>query len=274
MFCLQTPQSCQAVLAVEQCQLAVDVREGIRQQIRCAEEVFAGHREEFRRVLGCVRVDGGFGVGVGVQLGVQCVIGTLHGIGPVLHAHVAVQRRQAIGAAFEHVQLVCQFVDHQVVTFPTAAGFNPGPGEDHRALLPGFTTAGVIPFMFDATGVAVALGAEEVVRVKDDFVKALVPVQVAQVQQWQLCLSCQQQLLDWPEFQVGQGGQVLVMQKQYGALAQMTLFAFVDAVENRQAPAYFGPVGGVDRVVFEGAPTAPGLEGPHACRLFGMTTPP
>ena len=53
-----------------------------------------------------------------------------------------------------------------------------------------------------------------------------------------------------------------------------TLFAFVEAVENRQAPAYFGPVGGVDRVVFEGAPTAPGLEGPHACGLVGMTTPP
>ena len=104
--------------------------------------------------------------------------------------------------------------------------------------------------------------------------KALVPVQIIQVQQWQLCLGCQQQFLDRPEFQAMQGGQVLVMQKQYGAFAQQLLFALVEAVENRQAPAHFSPMDGVDRVVFEGAPTAPGLEGPHACRLFGMTTPP
>ena len=64
------------------------------------------------------------------------------------------------------------------------------------------------------------------------------------------------------------------MQEQHGALAQLLLFVLVEAIENRQASAYFGPVGRIDRVVFEGATTAPGLEGPHACGLVGKTRPP
>ena len=56
------------------------------------------------------------------------------------------------------------------------------------------------------------------------------------------------------------------------ALAKLLLLAFVETIENRQASAYLRPVGRVDRVAFEGATTAPGLEGPHACGL-GRTMP-
>ncbi|MNN79612.1 hypothetical protein D3C81_1962700 [compost metagenome] len=93
------------------------------------------------------------------------------------------QRWQAVGIAIEHVELVCQLVDHQVVGFPAAAGQYSGPGHDHRALLPGLAAVFAIPYMLHATGVAMALRALEIVRVEDDFVKALVPVEVPQVQQ-------------------------------------------------------------------------------------------
>jgi hypothetical protein len=122
-----------------------------------------------------------------------------------------VQRRQAVGVAVEHVEFVRQFVDHQVVAFPATAGQHAGPGEDDRALLPGFAAVLAVPLMLDAAGIAMALGAEEVVGVQDDFVETLVPVQVAQVQQRQLRLGGEQQALLLMQFDAGQGGQVFVV---------------------------------------------------------------
>ncbi|MOA32295.1 hypothetical protein D3C78_1535010 [compost metagenome] len=110
-----------------------------------------------------------------------------------------------------------QFVDYQVIAFPAAAGQHPRPGEDHRALLPGFATVLAIPFMFHAAGVAMALGAEEVVGVENDFVKALVPVQFAQVQQRQLRLSGEEQALLTVQLDSGQGAQVLFIEKQHAS---------------------------------------------------------
>ena len=72
------------------------------------------------------------------------------------------RRRQAVGIAVEHVQLVRQFVDHQVVGLPAAAFLHPGPGQD-RALQPGFAAVFGVPFMLDAGGIAVLLRAEEII---------------------------------------------------------------------------------------------------------------
>ncbi|MNF61477.1 hypothetical protein D3C84_431220 [compost metagenome] len=83
-------------------------------------------------------------------------------------------------------------MDDQVVAFPAAAGEHAGPGQDDRALQPGFAAVFGVPFVFHAAGIAMALGADEVVGVEDDFVEALVPVQLAQVQKGQLGLGGQQ----------------------------------------------------------------------------------
>ncbi len=65
---------------------------------------------------------------------------------------------QAIGVAVEHVEFVREFVDDQVIAFPATAGHHARPGEDDRALWPGFATVFAVPFVFDATGIAMALG--------------------------------------------------------------------------------------------------------------------
>ncbi len=179
----------QWILAIEQLQLLIHLWINLVQQIRGAEEVLAGDSEKFGGVLGGIGVDGGLGVRIAVQLSVEFVVGLLHDFGPVADPHVGVQRRQAVGVTIEHVEFVRQFVDHQVIAFPAAAGHDTGPGEDDRALLPGFATVLAVPLVFDAAGVTMALGAKKIVGIEDDLVKTLVPVQVAQMHQWQLRLS-------------------------------------------------------------------------------------
>ena len=66
---LKLPQPAQRILPVEKLQLQVDLWISRVQQIRGAEEIFAGDRKEFRRVLGGVGIDGGFGVRVMGGLG-------------------------------------------------------------------------------------------------------------------------------------------------------------------------------------------------------------
>ena len=203
----------QRVLAIEQFQLLIDLWISLVQQIRSTEEVLAGHGEKFGRVLGGIGIYRGLGVRMAIKLSVEIIIGFLHDFRPVADPHVGMQRWQAIGIAVEHVEFVRQFVDHQVVAFPAAAGHHARPGEDDRALLPGFAAVLAIPFVLDTAGVAMPLRTEEIVGVEDDFVKTLVLVQVAQVQQWQLRLGREQQALLLMEFNARQGGQVFVLQE-------------------------------------------------------------
>ncbi|MNH00995.1 hypothetical protein D3C79_602040 [compost metagenome] len=183
MFRLQLAQARQRVLPVEQRQLAVDLWISLMKQVRGTKEVLAGNGKELCRVFRSVGVDGGFGVGVGVQLLVEVVVGLLHGCCPLINWHAAVQRWQAVGIAIEHVELVRQLMDDQVVSLPATTGLHAVPGQDDRPLLPGLAAVFAVPHMLHATGIAVALGALEVVGVQDDFVEALVPVQLTQVKQ-------------------------------------------------------------------------------------------
>lgn len=162
---LQLGQARQGILAVKAAELGVHLWITVGQQIRGTEEILAGNGKEFRRVFRGVGVYFCLGVRVGVELAVEVIEGALHHAGPFLHAHVVVQGRQAVGVAVEHVQLVGQFVDDQVVAFPLTAGEYAGPGQDDRALLPGFAAVFTVPLVLDAAGVAMALRAEEVVGV-------------------------------------------------------------------------------------------------------------
>ena len=260
---MKLPQPGQRILAVEGLELFIDPWIGLVQQVRGAEEVFAGDGEELRRVFRGVGIDEGFCVGVLVQLAVEVVEGLLHGVGPVADAHVGVQWRQAVGVAVEHVEFVRQFVDHQVVAVPAAAGHHAVPGQDDRALGPGFAAVFAVPFVLDAAGVAVALGAEEVVGVEDDFVEALVPVQLAQVHQRQLGLGGEEQALFLVQFDAGQGGEVFIVQEQHAGFPQPLVLGGADAVEEAQLLAH--PLPGVlgHRVFGEGASAAPVAQGPH-----------
>lgn len=233
------------------------------QQVRGAEEVFAGDGEEFRRVFRRVGINEGLCIRIPVQLAIEVVEGLLHGLGPVLDPHVGMQRRQAVGVAVEHVELVGQFVDHQVVAVPAAAGDDAVPGQDDRPLGPGFAAVFAIPFVLDAAGVAVALGAEEVVGVEDDFVEALVPVQSPQVHQRELGLGREQQALLLVQFDAGQGGQVLVMQEQHAGFAQPLVLGGADAVEEAQLMTHSLPGFIGNGVPGEGASATPSAQGPH-----------
>ena len=184
---VQSLQAGQWILPVEGLQLPVHLRVGGHQQVGSAEEIFAAHGKELGGVFPGVGVDRWLALWMLVELPVEVFVGALHDRGPVALAHVAVQGRQAVGVAVEHVQFVCQFVDHQVVAIPLAALLYAGPGEDHRALQPGFAAVLGVPFVDHAAGVAVVLGAAEIVGVEQQLVKALVPVEVGgQVQQGQL----------------------------------------------------------------------------------------
>ncbi|MCY1539473.1 hypothetical protein D9M68_750600 [compost metagenome] len=156
-----------------------------------------------------------------------------------------------------------QLVDHQVVAFPAAAGLHARPGEDHRTLLPGFAAVLAIPLVDHAAGVAVALWADEVIRVQDDLVEALVPVEVGQVQQRQLGLCRQRQTVDFVQLDAGQGAQVLAVQKQHRTFAQALFFVVGQAVENWQALAHGGPGDVCDWMAGKDALAAPGAERPH-----------
>jgi hypothetical protein len=171
-----------------------------------------------------------------------------------------VQWRQAVGVAIEHVELVRQFVDDQVVAFPATAGHHAGPGEDDRPLLPGFAAVFAVPFVFDATGVTMALGAEEVVGVEDDFVKTLIPVQIAEVHQWQLRLGGEQQALFLMQFDAGQGGQVFVFEEQYAGFTQPLILGDADAVEKAQVMAHPMPHVVGNRVSGQNALATPGAQ--------------
>ncbi|KAI3488917.1 hypothetical protein L1887_46947 [Cichorium endivia] len=271
---LQFLQAGQRILAVETAQLPVDRGVRLHQQVGGGEEVLAGDGEEFCRVFRRVGVDGRLGVGVAVELAVEVVVGLLHGLGPVTDAHVGVQWRQAVGVAVEHVQLVRQFVDHQVVAFPAAAALHPGPGHDHRALLPGLAAVLGVPFVLDAAAVAMALRADEVVGVEDQFVEALVPVQRPQVQQRQLGLGGEEQALAVIQLDAWQAGQVLVVQEQHAGFAQPEVLGFAEAVQDRQALAHLPPQLGIDRVSCDRTAPAPGAEAPHVRRsvCLGLAT--
>src|SRR5690606_21624910 len=111
------------------------------------------------------------------------IVGVLHGTGPIAYAHVSVQWRQPVGGSAQHVQLVCQLVDHQVVAVPAAALLYAGPGEDHRALQPGLAAVLAVPLMLDTGWVAVFLWAKEVVGIQNDLVKAPVPAELIEAEQ-------------------------------------------------------------------------------------------
>ncbi len=209
---------------------------------------------------------------IAVELAVHVVVGGLHGGSPVGDAHVAVQWRQAVGVAVEHIELVRQFVDHQVVGVPATAALHAGPGKDHRALQGGFAGALVVEFVHDASGVAVFLRADEVVGVEHQLMEAAVPVQVRQVQQRQLGLGGEQQAAVVVQFDAGQRREALVAQEQQRPLAEPAQFLFAQAVEDRQLPPHLLPELGVERIAGEEAPAAPGAERPHgriSARLVG-----
>lgn len=75
--------------------------------------------------------------------------------------------------------------------------------------------------------------------------ETLVPVQLAQVQQRQLCLGRQQQALLVVRLDAGQAGEVLVEQEQDAGFTQPAIFFVRDAVQHRQALAHGLPLLGV-----------------------------
>ena len=76
-----------------------------------------------------------------------------------------------------------------------------------------------VPLVFDAAGIAMALWAEEVVGVQHDLMKALVPVEVAQVHQRQLRLGGEQQALFLVQFDARQGGEVFFAEEHHAGFA-------------------------------------------------------
>ncbi|MNI59886.1 hypothetical protein D3C73_1150690 [compost metagenome] len=180
------------------------------------------------------------------------------------------QGGQAIGVTVEHVEFVREFVDDQVIAFPAAAGHDARPGENDRPLLPGFTAVFAVPLVLDAAGIAMALGAEEVVGVEHDFVKTLIPVQFAEVEQGQLGLGGEQQPLFLVQFDPRQGRQVFVFEEQHAGFAQPLVLLGADAVEEAQVMANPLPHIIGDRVPGQDAPATPGAERPHRSARFGF----
>ncbi len=131
-----------------------------------------------------------------------------------------------------------------------------------------------IPRVLHASGIAVALRALEVIGVENDLVETLVPVQLAQVQQWQLRLGGEKQALLVVQLDPGEGGQVLVEQEQDAGFAQPLVFGIGDAIEHRQAITDHLPLLWVDRVARECALAPPGAEGPHVCCQWALAVRP
>jgi len=130
-------------------------------------------------------------------------------------------------------------------------------------LLPGFAAVFAVPFVLHATGIAMALWAEEVVGVQHDLMETLVPVEVAQVHQRQLRLGGEQQALFLVQFDAGQGGEVFFAEEHHAGFAQPLVLLRRNAVEEGQVVAH--PLPGVigNRVLGQQAPATPGAEGPH-----------
>ncbi len=128
----------------------------------------------------------------------------------------------------------------------------------------------VVELMDYAAGVAVFLRADEIIGIQHQLVEALVPVQLRQVQQRQLRLRRQQQAAEVVEIDAGECGQVLVGEKQHGPLAQAAVLVGVQAVEDRQVPAYPLPELFGHRVACQQAPAPPGAERPHAQSLWAL----
>src|SRR5258708_6425348 len=100
------------ILAVELPELVVDC--GIK-ALHCARNLkkrFAHHREKLGWTLRGVRIDRQ--ILVGVDAATEIGITRAERVRPALAAHVPMQRRIAVGVAVEHVELMREFVYHDV----------------------------------------------------------------------------------------------------------------------------------------------------------------
>ncbi len=93
--------------------------------------------------------------------------------------------------------------------------------------------------------------------------KALIPVQIAQMQQRQLGLGGEQQALFLVKFYAGQGGQVFVLQEQHAGFTQPLVFGCAETIEKAQVMAHPLPHVVGNRMPGQGALASPGAKGPH-----------
>lgn len=90
--------------------------------------------------------------------------------------------------------------------------------------------------------------------------KALVPVQLRQLQQRQLGLGGQAQAGKGVQLHAGQGGQALGVQKQDAALGKATLRFGGEAIKDRQAVQNVAPQLFIEGVAGQQAAATPGAE--------------
>src|SRR5471032_547428 len=114
--------------------------------------------------------------------------------------------------------------------------------------------------MLDAAGVAVALWADKVIGVQDQFVKALIPVQVPEGEQRQLRLGSQEQTLFLVQFDTWQGGEMFGLQEQHAVFEQLLALVRRQAIENGQPAQHTLPDLWFNRVSGQGAAFAPVAE--------------
>ena len=139
------------------------------------EEHFAHHGEKLRRMFGGVGIDQRFVVAF--HLGAESIKSGFKHLGPFVRIHAGAGSRQII-FTLRHVQLVGEFVDHDVVTVITRFGvLYITPGE-HDAIAVDRKTGERAPALGHHPGVLVFEGLldHELIGVQCDAVQRPIPI--------------------------------------------------------------------------------------------------
>jgi hypothetical protein len=142
-----------------------------------------------------------------------------------------VQRRNAVGSAVQHVQLVGELVDDDVVA--VAGHLHVVPGNDQRPAFPGFAGEHVGVFMDDAAFILDLPWHDELVGIDDDADPVLIGVQ-AELEDGQAALGSDRDADFVAQLQAIGGAEFLFGEKTFGQCLQLPLLVSGEYIEKRQ----------------------------------------
>jgi hypothetical protein len=236
--------------------------------VRIGEEGLARHRKEFGRVLG------GIGIEQRLLLALdhanETRVRRLERALPDAGVHVRVRHGEPVGLALEHVDLVGELVDHDVVSGLAAGrrGRRPEldvlPRERDRPAGPRLARELVVPFVHHAVLVQLLPAHPELAGVDDDAHPAVVEIQ-PEIEDRQARLQRDRDPDRVGQLEAAGRGNLLLVQEQHHQLAQAARVVGRQAGEKGQLRDDAAPESLVDGRALDHALAAPGAEHGMRC---------
>ncbi|CAM2150903.1 hypothetical protein PT2222_250027 [Paraburkholderia tropica] len=228
--------------------------EGLRRD----EQRLAAHGEELRRVIGRIGIDQRVTFEAlpaafrhRIDLVAELVVGVVEHIGPRLRVErgvpASIKGRMTVGFAVEHVDLVRELVDDDVVGVAAVGHLRVFPREDHRAAFPRLAARVVLDFMHHAVLVLHGLADHKLARIDDHAHPALVQIE-REIQHGQRGLGGDRHGHGVGKFEIVRGREFLLREEQAREFAQAYEIGGVEVAEKGQSLERRLPEHVVDRI--------------------------